>query len=152
MSSYQGQLSDLDWDSADMCRSTTLSGPLLIGPRSALQQNTHIHQSTLGADSSIGPGTTISRSYAFDDVRIGANCTLEECIIGQSVVIGDGVVVGRGALIGDGVKLGKGVRVPDFARIGKERFRGDDYDEDEDDEEESGEEKGESAPYLMRLY
>lgn len=139
---FQGELRFYDLDPELIYgRSTSLTGPLLIGPRSALQQNTHVHQSTLGADCTIGPGTTITKSYAFDDVRIGANCTLEECILGKGVDIGDGVKVGKGVLVGDGVKLGKGIRVPDFTRIGKERFRPEDWDEDDEDEE-GEEEKG----------
>nr|XP_019048160.1 translation initiation factor eIF-2B subunit epsilon [Kwoniella bestiolae CBS 10118]OCF27090.1 translation initiation factor eIF-2B subunit epsilon [Kwoniella bestiolae CBS 10118] len=122
-------------DNVVLSRTTTLSGPLLIGPRSALAHNTRIHQSTLGADCSVGPSTTISQSYIFDDVRIGANCTIRECIVGEGVVVSDDVVIGKGALIGNGVRLGKGTKVPDFARIGRERYRGEGYDSEEDDEE-----------------
>ncbi|WWD22647.1 hypothetical protein CI109_107140 [Kwoniella shandongensis] len=118
---------------------TTLNGPLLIGPRSALAHNTHVNQSTLGADCSVGPNTTIAQSYIFDDVRIGANCTIRECMIGEGVIIGDDVTIGRGVLLGNGVRLGKGITIPDFARIGRERYRGDDYDSDDEDDEEDEE-------------
>ncbi|OCF34920.1 translation initiation factor eIF-2B subunit epsilon [Kwoniella heveanensis BCC8398] len=126
-------------DNVVLSRTTTLNGPLLIGPRSALAHNTHIHQSTLGADCSIGPNTTVTQSYVFDDVRIGANCTLRECVIGEGVVLHDDVKIGRGALLGNGVSLGRGTVVPEFARIGKERYRGDGYDTDEDEEEDEDE-------------
>ncbi|WWC97600.1 hypothetical protein V866_004484 [Kwoniella sp. B9012] len=127
-------------DNVVLSRTTTLSGPLLIGPRSALAHNTRIHQSTLGADCSVGPSTTINQSYIFDDVRIGANCSLKECIVGEGVIISDDVIVGKGALIGNGVRLGRGTKVPDFARIGRERYRGDGFDsEDEEDEEDEDE-------------
>ncbi|WWC67349.1 uncharacterized protein I206_101257 [Kwoniella pini CBS 10737] len=126
-------------DNVVLSRTTTLSGPLLIGPRSALAHNTHIHQSTLGGDCNVGPSTTITQSYIFDDVRIGANCTIRECVIGEGVVIGDDVKVGKGALLGNGVRLGKGTRVPEFARIGRERYQGDDYDSEEEDEEDDEE-------------
>ncbi|ORY23264.1 nucleotide-diphospho-sugar transferase [Naematelia encephala] len=126
-------------DNVVLSRTTTLRGPLLIGPRSALNHNTLVNQSTLGADCSVGPNTTITTSYIFDDVRIGANCLLEECIVGKNVQIADGVKIGRGVLIGDGVKLGKGAAVPDFARIGRERYRPDNFDSDDEDEDEDDE-------------
>ncbi|WWC90224.1 uncharacterized protein L201_005157 [Kwoniella dendrophila CBS 6074] len=126
-------------DNVVLSRTTTLSGPLLIGPRSALAHNTHIHQSTLGGDCTVGPGTTITQSYVFDDVRIGANCILRECIIGEGVIIGDDVKVGKGALLGNGVRLGKGTIIPEFARIGRDRYKGDDYDSDEEEEEDEEE-------------
>ena len=119
-------------------RTTTLTGPLLIGPRSALAHNTSVQRSTLGADCAIGPNTTISRSYVFDDVRIGANCTLEECMIGKSVEIRDGVRVGKGALIGNGVRLGKGIVIPDFARIGRKEYRPDGEDDEDEEEKANG--------------
>ncbi|WVR03095.1 hypothetical protein IAU60_000084 [Kwoniella sp. DSM 27419] len=132
-------------DNVVLSRTTTLNGPLLIGPRSALAHNTHIQHSTLGADCTVGPNTTVSQSYVFDDVRIGANCTLHECIVGEGVIIGDDVKIGTGALIGNGVKLGRGVVVPDFARVGREKYKGDDYDSD-DEEEESDDEEEASGP------
>jgi translation initiation factor eIF-2B subunit epsilon len=126
-------------------RTTALHGPLLVGPRSTLSHNTLIHQSTLGADCSIGHDTTVSLSYVFADVRIGSDCILEECIVGDGVVIGDNVRVGKGVLLGNGVKLGDGVTVPDFARVGKEPYRADDYDSDEEEDEDEAE-IGESRP------
>jgi translation initiation factor eIF-2B subunit epsilon len=114
---------------------------MLVGPRSALAQNTIVYQSTLGADCSVGPNTSIISSYIFDDVRIGANCKLEECIIGKEVHISDGVKIGKGALIGNGVRLGKNVTIPNFARVGRERWRPEDWDEDDEDEDDEEEEE-----------
>jgi hypothetical protein len=42
------------------------------------------------------------------------------------------------------VRIGKGAQIPDYARVGRERWRAeDDDDEEEEEEEESEEEKGE---------
>ena len=116
---------------------------MLIGPRSTLNTHTLVRKSTLGADCSVSPNTTIDSSCIFDEVRIGANCDLRECIIGRDVHIADGVKIGRGALIGNGVRIGKGAQIPDYARVGRERWRAEDDDEEEEDEEESEEEKSE---------
>ncbi|KAL7425002.1 translation initiation factor eIF-2B epsilon subunit, GEF [Cryptotrichosporon argae] len=113
-----------------LSRTTTLHGPLLIGPRSTLSHNTLVHQSTLGADCAVGHNTRISRSYIFSEVRVGADCVLDECIVGDGVVIADGCRIGKGALLGNGVRIGKDVTVPEFLRIGATR-----YVEDEDDDE-----------------
>jgi translation initiation factor eIF-2B subunit epsilon len=124
-------------------RTTVLEGPLLIGPRSTLNNHTLVRQSTLGADCSVSPNTSIVSSYLFDDVRIGANCVLEECIIGRDVHIADGVKIGRGALLGNGVRIGKGAQIPDYARIGREKWQPEyEGDSDDEEEEESEEEKG----------
>jgi translation initiation factor eIF-2B subunit epsilon len=106
-----------------------------------LAQGVTVYQSTLGADCALGPNTSVRESYIFDDVRIGANCSLNNCIVGRNVQIGDNVKIGKGVLLGDGVKLGKGITVPEFARVGRERYVPD-Y-ADEEDEIEGEEEKGE---------
>ena len=117
-----------------------LTGPCLVGPRSALNDGVHFVGSTLGADCAVGPHTTITDCHIFDNVVIGDHCTLEQSIIGQGVRIGDGVRVGRGCLVGDGVTLGKGVTLSDFARVGRARFVREDADSDKE-EEESDEER-----------
>lgn len=138
-SNSQGQLNNAvrRCTQLTMYRTTTLEGPLLIGPRTTLNTHTLVRQSTLGADCSVSPNTSIISSYLFDEVRIGANCLLQECIIGKDVHIADGVTIGKGALLGNGVRIGKGAKIPDYARIGREKWRAeyDDDDEEEDEEE-----------------
>lgn len=61
---------------------------------------------------------------------------MDHCIIGREVEIGDNVKIGRGALIGDGVKIGKGVKISAYARIGRERWVPEGWEEgDEEDED-----------------
>lgn len=85
----------------------------------------------------MGPNTTIRKSYIFGDARIGADCILDECILGDGVTLGSGVSVGKGALIGNGVRIAAGVQVPEFARIGREKYRADDYDSDDESDDEA---------------
>ncbi|GMK58734.1 hypothetical protein CspeluHIS016_0601760 [Cutaneotrichosporon spelunceum] len=121
-------------DNVILSRTTTLQGPLLIGAKSVLDNNTRIVQSTLGRQCHVGANTTILCSYIFNDVTIGDDCFLDECMIGNGVVIHNGVHIGKGALIGDGVTIGKGVKIPMFARIGREEHRPEGWDsEDEED-------------------
>ena len=46
-------------------------------------------------------------------------------------------------MIGNGVRIGKGAQIPDYARVGRERWRAEDDEDEEEEEEESEEEKGE---------
>lgn len=56
-------------------------------------------------------------------------------MIGEGVVIGYGCKIGKGVLFGNGVRFGKGVVVLDFLRIGRQFYRGDDWDFDEERDE-----------------
>ncbi|WVO15131.1 hypothetical protein L204_102775 [Cryptococcus depauperatus] len=134
-------------ESVVLSRTTALSGPLLIGPRSTLSQDTIVSQSTLGADCRIGRGTVIKKSYLFDDVKIGNDCDVEECMIGEGVVIGDGCKIGKGVLLGNGVRLGKGAVVPDFARVGREPYAEGGFNS-EDSENEDEQEKDKVTPLV----
>jgi translation initiation factor eIF-2B subunit epsilon len=120
-----------------LSRTTTLVGPLLIGSRCDLDNNTTIQGSTLGANCKVGANTTISNSHIFGDARIGDKCVLTECIMGYGVTLGDNVTIGRGCLIGDGVKIESGVTIEDFARIGREKYRPDDYDSDDESDDDA---------------
>ncbi|BEI83791.1 hypothetical protein CcaverHIS002_0403950 [Cutaneotrichosporon cavernicola] len=123
-------------DNVILSRTTTLQGPLLIGAKSVLNNNTRIVQSSLGMQCRVGAHTTILSSYIFNDVTIGDDCFLDECMIGNNVVIHSGAHIGKGALIGDGVTIGKGVKIPMFARVGREPHRPEGWDsEDEEDPE-----------------
>lgn len=121
-------------DNVLLSRTTNLHGPVLVGARCTLGNYTRVTRSTLGARCSVGANTTIRMSYIFNNVRIGNDCKLEECMIGNSVTLGDGVVIGKGALIGDGVKIGAGVHVPAFAHIGRLPYKPDTYDSEDDDD------------------
>ncbi|ORX35131.1 nucleotide-diphospho-sugar transferase [Kockovaella imperatae] len=134
-------------DHVSLGRTTALTGPLLIGARSALNEGTHIISSTLGQDCAVGPHTVITSSYIFDNVTIGDHCQVTQCIIGTGVKIGNGVKLGKGCLIGDGVTLGHGVELPDFMRVGRIRHVPEDLDSDEEDEEDE-EEKNERLEIL----
>ncbi|KAI9633264.1 nucleotide-diphospho-sugar transferase, partial [Dioszegia hungarica] len=122
-------------DNVMLSRTTTIRGPALIGPASSLQSNTSILRSTLGTLTTLGPNSSITDSYIFDNVLVGSHCHLDNCIIGKDVVIADDVTVGRGALVGDGVKLGKGVQVPPWTRVGRERWRPEGWEEGDEDQE-----------------
>lgn len=123
-------------DNVMLARTTDLLGPVLIGAHNTLSPNVTVSKSTLGSKCFVGANTTIESTHIFTNARIGADCKLEECMIGSNVTLGDGVVVGKGTLIGNDVVIGPGVQIPEFSRIGRVIYRPDDWDsEDEDNEE-----------------
>jgi translation initiation factor eIF-2B subunit epsilon len=63
----------------------------------------------------------LRNAYIFDDVEIGPNCTLESCIVGAGVRIGEGSCIARGSLVADGVKLGKGTVLRPFERVSRRK-------------------------------
>jgi translation initiation factor eIF-2B subunit epsilon len=106
-------------DGVVLARTTSLSGPLLLGPSTYLATNTSVRRSVLGRNNRVAARTTICDSYLFDNVIVGKNCKIEGCIIGDDVVLEDGVTIEKGALLGNGVRVGQGQTIEAFARVGK---------------------------------
>lgn len=146
-----------------LARTTALFGPLLLGPQTALAQNTSVRRSVLGRNNRIAASSSITDAYLFDNVVVGRGCVLEGCIIGEGVVLEDGVRIGKGALVGGGVKIGARQTIGEFARIGRTArapggFEDEEDEEDEGDEDEGGHQPGfasvervaDSPPYCRR--
>jgi len=88
----------------------------------------------IGQKCTIGPGTTISNSYIFENAVIGANCQIERSIIGAGAHIKDGSIVPKGCLLADRVVVGPNARLEAFERLSVKRDEADvDADEDHDD-------------------
>lgn len=83
------------------------NGPIRVGARTSVQDNTVIHVSE-GCRTVIG-----------DDVTIGHAAVMEDCVIhdhaliGSNAVVLNGATVGEGTLIGAGSVVGANERVPD---------------------------------------
>lgn len=119
-----------------LSRTTTTTGPALIGPHTTLSARTTFNTSTIGERSLVGTGTRIVDSYLFDHVTVGNDCVLNGCIVAQNVVIGDRVVIGVGALIGAGVVIGNDEVIEPFARVAASPLgQGDASDSDEDSDD-----------------
>jgi UDP-3-O-[3-hydroxymyristoyl] glucosamine N-acyltransferase len=51
--------------------------------------------------------------------KIGKNCTLNRCVIGQGSILEDDVTIGEGAVIDNDCTVKEGTKVPPNAKIEK---------------------------------
>ncbi|KIO28123.1 hypothetical protein M407DRAFT_6891 [Tulasnella calospora MUT 4182] len=80
--------------------------------------------------------------FIWDKTRIGADCIIEESIIGGHVRILDGSVIRRGCLVGQNVTLGPNATLDKFQRVSRHPPAANE-DEDWDEEEEERKEEAE---------
>jgi carbonic anhydrase/acetyltransferase-like protein (isoleucine patch superfamily) len=82
------------------------NGPIRIGARSSVQDNSVIHVSE-GKRTLIGDGCTIGHCVTMED------CTIEDgALIGSNAVVLNDAVVGRRSLIGAGAVVGANAIIP----------------------------------------
>ncbi|KZT26304.1 nucleotide-diphospho-sugar transferase [Neolentinus lepideus HHB14362 ss-1] len=120
-----------------LSRTCKIGNNTLIGSSTHVFDNAQVISSVLGQKCKIGVNTVIRNSYIFDGTTIGANCVVENSIIGAKVHIKDKSRIERGCLVADGVVVGPEAKLRPFERVSKRRDTevGDD-DEDEESEEE----------------
>ncbi len=97
----------------------TLAPPFIIGAGARLGEHCVVGPNAiLGRGAQVGKGAVISGSVLFEDVSIGANARLHDCIIGTRSHIGAGARIGALAVIGDGCDIGANAEVAPFSRVG----------------------------------
>jgi len=92
--------------------------PAIVERGCRIAEGAHIGSLVVLADGvSVGEGTRVERSVVLNGTEIGPGCTLQDCIVGAGVRIGEGSVISGGAVLGEGVTVGarnvltRGVRV-----------------------------------------
>ncbi|MBC5828751.1 MAG: gamma carbonic anhydrase family protein [Candidatus Eremiobacteraeota bacterium] len=81
------------------------NGPIRIGARTSIQDNAVVHVSDGG------------RTVVGDDVTVGHCAVMEDCIIGNSALIGSNAVVLNGATVGEKSLIAAGSVVGEKAQI-----------------------------------
>jgi mannose-1-phosphate guanylyltransferase len=71
----------------------------------------------LGADVSIGAGSTVERSVILNGTRIGEGCELRDCIVSGGCRVGARTQISGGAVLGEGVTVGADNVITGGARI-----------------------------------
>lgn len=119
-----------------------------------------IQSSVIGQHCVIGPRAALRNAYVFDGAHVGADCVVEDSIVGAGARLGDGAVVRGGCLVGDGVVLGPGAKLRKFDRVSRKRdtapngaqANGEEEEEEEDSEvEEVEQRKSFQAAWLQLL-
>jgi len=81
------------------------NGPIRIGARTSIQDNSVIH---------VSPNST---TIVGDDCTVGHSVTMEDCVIERGALIGSNAVVLNGAVIGSKALIAAGSVVPANARV-----------------------------------
>ena len=74
-------------------------------------------QSVVGSHCVVGEGSVVDRSVLHENVRVGADCTIESAVLAEGVRMEDGARVGTGAILGAGVVVEAGGAVGPDARV-----------------------------------
>ncbi len=101
----------------------TLRGPVYLG------RNVKIHKDAaigpyvcVGDGSEILMGARIAFSVVYENTRIGAEATLDTCVVAENCRIGNRTLLGRHAVVGAGADLGESSHVSAQSRIGPWTF------------------------------
>jgi mannose-1-phosphate guanylyltransferase len=93
-------------------------------PPAVIERGVHVAQGAhvgslvvLAENVRIGANTTVERSVVFSGSEIGENCTLSDCIVAAGCRIGDGTQITGGAVLGEGVTIGAENVITNGARI-----------------------------------
>jgi mannose-1-phosphate guanylyltransferase len=96
----------------------TLTAPVVIGEGATIGHGTRLGPDTvIGANTEIAVDCRVERSVVMDGSRLATGASVEDSIVGPSVVLGFGAsvqdesVVGEGAYIDPGATVGNGARI-----------------------------------------
>jgi mannose-1-phosphate guanylyltransferase len=95
-----------------------------VVPPAVIERGVHVAEgalvgslAVLGADVSIGAGTTVERSVILNGTVIGEGCRLRDCIVAAGCRVGPRTTITGGAVLGEGVTVGADNVVTRGARI-----------------------------------
>jgi len=77
-----------------------------LGPRAVLREGV-----------SVGERTVLESCVLLPGARIGADCSLRDCVVGAGAVIGDGARVDGLSVLGEGVEVAAGTVLTDGAKV-----------------------------------
>ncbi|KAJ3561900.1 hypothetical protein NP233_g9905 [Leucocoprinus birnbaumii] len=104
-----------------LARTCKIGANTLIGPSSTISENAQVTSSVIGQNCIIGAGTIIDNAYIFDNTIIGSNCKIQRSIVGSGCSIKENTQITKGSLIGDGVTIGPDVALSPFERLSAKR-------------------------------
>ncbi|KAE8230857.1 hypothetical protein CF326_g4136 [Tilletia indica] len=111
----------------------TLGSHVLLGPGTQVYASANVERSVLGSNVTLHSRALVQGSLIHDDVSIGKDCVVLDCILGKGVKILDGTKLGRGCLVEGEVVLGPNAEVRSGTRVGISHASAYDDDEEEGD-------------------
>ncbi|HME02050.1 MAG TPA: NDP-sugar synthase [Solirubrobacteraceae bacterium] len=92
--------------------------PAVLERGARVAEGAHIGSlAVLGADVSIGAGTSVERAVILQGTQIGGGCVLRDCIVAAGCRVGPRTQITGGAVLGEGVTIGAGNVITRGARI-----------------------------------
>jgi len=127
-------------------RSSTVTGPGMMGSHCVVGEHCRIRRSVLGDHSHIGDHCSVSDSHLWEGVVVEQGATIQQSVLGAGAIVKAGAVVARGCIIGAGCVVGTGIKLPEYTRLTcaaeeKDDDFDDDWEESSHDEDGSAEEK-----------
>ncbi|KAG0729182.1 Translation initiation factor eIF-2B subunit epsilon [Chionoecetes opilio] len=113
------------WDpSAKFPKGPQVTGSV-VGAACVVGGSTRLRDSVLGDHCCVGEDVEVVGSVLMQEVCIKAGCVLEDCLVGDRVVLGERVRVTAGCVLGKGVVLGPDVTLPPGTRLSAKPPAGD---------------------------
>lgn len=98
-------------------RSTTLSGPSIVGSHCNVGECCTIESTVMGHECQIGCRVTLTGCHLWGNVVVEEGARVQHSILSRGVIIRAGAVVSEGCVIGRDCVIGRNVVVPKFTRI-----------------------------------
>lgn len=85
---------------------SVIEGPVVIGDGCSIQEGVLIKgPSVMGNGCRIGPGAKLRGVIVWNNVTIGKNANLENCIVASNCLVNDNCCIGEGCVVGDDVTV-----------------------------------------------
>ncbi|HEX8463145.1 MAG TPA: sugar phosphate nucleotidyltransferase [Abditibacterium sp.] len=98
---------------------TVLIPPYVIGPGAKIGARCTLGPGVIiGSRCSVGDGSHISNSVVYEDVTIGAKGRLTDCVVASKSRLGKDVTIESHAVVGEACDIGAGVEVAAHSRVG----------------------------------
>lgn len=104
-------------DGVMLSRSCTVGPNTLIGRGASISHRSFVKDSVIGENCTIGVEAVIKDSYIWDGAIIEDKCVVEQSIIGSGVCVKSGSKIRRGCLVADGVIMGPNADLKPFTRV-----------------------------------
>lgn len=96
---------------------TNIDKNVLIGEKTKVGCGVTITNSVIGSNCEIADNVVIDGAYIWNDVTVGSNCNLSNCILAEKVILKSGVKIEFGSILGSNVIIGENVVVKEGSLI-----------------------------------